>query len=640
MNRINLQKIRIKGEEGYALLAVLMLIGVLAALFNTYMMVSKTELGLVKTSRDSSSGFNAAEAGLNIRAEEIRNIFLDYSRPGGSGPASGITSCDAGDTGTGDYECKTHEFSNQHTAVSYVTESAGNPIYTIIPPGEPYAGLNTQEYRYTVTSVGRNTERSNEAILDLAFKSRKVPLFQFAIFFKEDLEFFNGASMTVTGPVHTNGNLYLSPQDGGTTQLANQVTVAGTFYRGQKSQSSCAGYTGTASAKNPSTYVNLPDCSGSRNIVSNVSAWNDNIKLGVDQVTVPSPEDMQPFSDGEYWQRADLRLVLRLTNTGAINTTNSPTGVEVVNTAGVTDTSATTALNNATNCPGLVTTGGIATLRAVGSQGPGTAGNQLRLYREYQYDATTNDFQRTMEVDVQGLLNCIQRYPSIMGGRLLNDLTEDGLVFHFTIDGPLKNDSQNNYSIRLRNGATLQSNVSGASTVKGMTIVSDQAIVVWGNYNSGTWIPAALMSDTLWLLSTGWVDADSYITDVYTRDGSATTVNAALVSGIRRTGDANGTAGQDKGVDTNGGGVINVFRFNEWFRVGSSSIPDFNYTGSIVSLGAPIHSQSTWGPFTYYSAPNRVWSYDTRFNTASNLPPMTPSFVYLQQQLFVRDYQI
>lgn len=624
-------------ETGYALLAVLLLIGVIAALFNTYMMVSKTELGLVRTTRDSASGFNAAESGLNLRAQEIRKIFIDYEVPDGTSPGS-IENCDAGNIGRDDYVCKTYEFDNQHTAVTYVAEAAGNPRYTLIPPGEPFAGLNTQEYRYTVTSVGRNNQRNNEAILDLAFKSRKVPLFQFAIFFHEDLEFFNGATMTVNGPIHTNGDLYLSPQTGGVTQLVNQTSVSGTFYRGKKSESSCTGYAGTARAMNPSSYVDLPACSSSRNVVTDVSDWHDNIMLDVDTVTVPSPDDMKPFTEGDYWQRADLRLVLRLTSTGLPNTTNSPTGIEVVDVDGLVNTSATNTLNNATSCPGLITTDGTATLRVVGTQGPGTAGDQLRLYREYQYNPTLNDFQRTLEVDIRGLLSCLQSNTSIIGGKTLADDTEEGLVFHFTIDGPLSNSAQNNYSIRLRNGASIAPN-TGSPDIQGLTVVTDQGLVVWGNFNSGTWVSTALMADTLWLLSAGWLDTDSYIADAYDRDGSATTVNVALVSGIRRTGDANGTAGQDHGADSNGGGVINVFRFNEWFRVGSA-IPNFSYTGSIVSLGAPQHSQSTWGPFTYYSAPNRLWNYETRFNEAAKLPPMTPAFVYLQQELFVRDYEL
>jgi hypothetical protein len=625
-------------SSGFALLTVLYLIAVMASLFSAYMVLTRTELALVKTTRDSASGFNAAEAGLNLRAEEIRSVFFDFDFPEGTSPL-GVAGCDAGSNGTGDYVCREYNFGNSHSAMTYISEAPSNPEYTIIPPGEAFAGLNAQEYRYTVTSVGRNNQESNEAILDLTFKSRVVPMFQFAIFFNEDLEFFNGATMTIDGPVHTNGDLYLSPQDGGATNYTGQLTLAGTFYRGQKSQATCTGYTGTASVKNPTTYVNLPECSGSRRTVTDVDAWNDNIILDVDEVSVPSPEDMDAFSDGEYWKRADLRLALRLTGAGLPDTSNSSTGVEVVDIAGNNVSAATSALHNSGNCPGMVQTAGGPGL-AVGTQGPGTTGNQLRMYREYQYSTSVNSFQRTLEIDMRALLNCIHKNSSIMGGRLLNDETEQGLVFHLTVDGPNSNASHNNYAVRIQNGSSLQSNIGGAATVKGLTLVSDQSLVVWGNYNSSGWIPAALMADTLYLLSTGWVDSDSYLTNRYDRDGSATAVYAAVLSGIKQTGNANGPAGQDHGADTNGGGAINVFRFNEWFRVGSSSIPNFTYVGSIVSLGAPLHSQSSWGPFTYYSAPNRVWSFDERFNDADQLPPMTPAFIYLRQELFVRNYEL
>ncbi len=625
-------------QNGFALLSAMFLIVVMVSLFGAYAIVTRTEQSLVKATRDSATGFNAAEAGLNLRADDIRSVFLDFDRPTGTAPAS-LDACDSGSLGAGDYVCKTYSLQNGHNATTFIQPDAANPIYTIIPPGEPFAGLKTQEYRYTVTSVGRNDTHSNEAILDLTFKSRLVPLFQFAIFFAEDLEFFNGATMNVSGPVHTNGDIYLSPQDGGATNYSGQITVAGNFFRGQKSQSTCSGYTGTVSVMDPSSYVNMPGCSGSRSQITNVTNWHDNIMLGVKPVTLPSPEEMDAFSNGEYWQRADVRIALRLTSGGLPLTTNAADGVEVVDQGGGNISAATNALHNSTLCPGLVSTAGGAGL-AVGTQGPGTGGNQLRLYREYQYDASTNDFQRTLEIDMRALLNCIKLNPEIIGGKTLDDYTEQGLVFHFTVDGPLSDASQNNYSVRIRNGASLQSNLSGAPAVRGLTIVSDQGLIIWGDYNSSGWIPAATMSDTLWLLSNSWVDSDSYLTDRYDRDGSATTVRAALVAGIARTGGANGATGQDHGSDTNGGGVINVFRFNEWFRVGSSSIPNFTYSGSIVSLGPPRHSQSTWGPFTYYSAPNRIWNYDTQFNNGNNLPPMTPVFVYLRQELFVRSYEL
>ncbi len=633
-----------KNEKGLALLTVMFLLVLMGGIFSAYLVITRNELKLVKSSRDSLSGFNAAEAGLNIRAEELRGVFLDFAQPEGSSPSS-LSDCDEGtNLGTDDYQCRTYNFGNSHSATTYVSEDATNPRTTVIPPGETFAGLSAIEYRYNVTSVGRNSAGSNEAILDLTFQSRKVPLFQFMVFFDEDLEIFNGAVMTLNGPVHTNGDFYAATQDGGTTNYTGQVSVAGNLYRGMKSVSSCSGYSGPSRVSDtPDTsspnYVSLPSCSGSRFEITDVEDWNDNIDLEIEAVTVPFPESMDSFSDGEYWQRADLRIVLRLDGSGNIDRSNSPTGVEIVDTAGNTDTTETNRLHN--DCTGLVSEGG--SNYVVGSRDSSDSpGNRLRLYREYQHYSGTNNYQTTLEVDVQGLLNCIDDHSSIMDGKTLDDDTQDGLVFFFAIDGPLSSSSQNNYSVRLRNGATLQSSNFGAPEVEGLTVVTDQGLIVWGDYNRDTadWVPAALMADTTWLLSNDWDDIDSEETNAYDRDGSATEVSAAVLSGIRRTGGINGEGGQDFGADSNGGGAINVFRFNEWFRVGSSSIPDFTYKGSMVSLGAPRKSNTTWGPFTYYSAPNRDWSFEERFNDPENLPPMTPVFIYLRQELFVRDYTI
>lgn len=625
-----------KNNSGFALLAVFFMLTVLASMFAAYMILTQTEINLVKASKDSASGFNAAEAGLNIRANEIRETFLDFARPAGVSPG-GVEDCDSGTLGSGDFACETFSFANKHTALTYITEEAGNPIQTVIPPGEPFAGLSTQEYRYTVTSIGRNTSQSNEAILELTFKSRLVPLYQFAIFFNDDMEFFNGAVMTVDGPVHSNNNMYLAAQSGDLLKLDGQVTVGGQLYRGKKDASSCSGYGGTVSILNPTTYVNTPSCSTSRTEITDASAWNDNLLIGVNQVDLPSVEDIESFSDSEFWKRADLRLALRLNSSNQPDTTNSATGIEVVDADGINIPAATAALDNATNCPGSISTAS-GPNKAVGTQGPSTSGNQLRQYREYQYSSSANNFQRTLEVDVEALLNCIYLNPSIMDGKTLDDDTEGGLVFFLAIDGPDRMANHNNYAVRIRNGDRLQSNISGADTVRGLTIVTDQGMNIWGDYNTSNWIPASLVSDSLYLLSNNWSDADSYQTDRYYRDGNATEVQAAVLTGVKITGGVNGSGGENGGTTTAGGGAINVFRFNQYFRT-SSGQPDFTYVGSIVSLGEPRHSQSSWGPFTYYSAPNRVWSYDERFNDPNNLPPMTPSFVYLRQEVFVRNFE-
>jgi hypothetical protein len=60
---------------------------------------------------------------------------------------------------------------------------------------------------------------------------------------------------------------------------------------------------------------------------------------------------------------------------------------------------------------------------------------------------------------------------------------------------------------------------------------------------------------------------------------------------------------------------------------------DHVYTGSIVSLFthrflAGTHSGS------YYTPPNRKWSFDTRYQSPSNLPPGTPAVGSVVQTAF------
>ncbi len=716
-----------KKEQGFALITVLFLVVIIASMLSAYMVISQTELKLVKASRDSASGFNAAEAGLNIRAETIRNIFESYNYPAGTAPAS-IEDCFNGSAGTDDFACDSFTFNNQHEAVTMVSEPPGNPILTTIPPGEQFAGLNAQEFRYAVTSVGRNNQGSNEAILELTFKSRLVPMFQFGVFFEEDLEMFNGATLNLTGPVHTNGDLYMAPQDNGATELAGPVSMAGSLYRGKKDTPSCAGHSGTAKVRDPGSFLNLPLCSGSRPEVTDVGAWNDNILIGEDPVVVPPAEALDAFGDGLYWQRADLRLVLKLNGAEQplrnFNGVDSSTGVYVFNPDNSVNKVATDALHS-NSCQYTGGTEGFAgapikrvpgidnsapfsqaafhnsldSQRYVGQPyfNQGTAGhqqwravnsdydekgliwdyidkvsrpignthkasppfpdslgnNRLTLHREYNHNSSLNEFQTVLEIDMQALLTCIGEHEDLAGGgilindRKLNDITEQGLVFFLTVQGASSDDDHNNYAVRIRNGSELESSDTNHETVRGLTVISDQQVVVWGDYNlNSNWKPSAIIADAHFLLSNNWRDFSSEIPSVNPnwlrwRRGSNTTVNTAVLSGMKRTGNANGAAGRD--IGNPGGGVINIFRFNEHFRDPGNGLTNnqfFTYQGSFVSLGPTLHTQSGWEPFNYYSAPNRTWAYDTRFNDPNKLPPMTPAFVYLRQELFVRNFDL
>ena len=67
----------------------------------------------------------------------------------------------------------------------------------------------------------------------------------------------------------------------------------------------------------------------------------------------------------------------------------------------------------------------------------------------------------------------------------------------------------NNYGVRLTNGSELISPVAGSPAVAGLTIATDQAMYVQSDFNAANKIPAAVLADSLNVLSNGWSDADS-----------------------------------------------------------------------------------------------------------------------------------
>ncbi len=197
---------------------------------------------------------------------------------------------------------------------------------------------------------------------------------------------------------------------------------------------------------------------------------------------------------------------------------------------------------------------------------------------------------------------------------------------------------ESRYGVRLRNGSRLYSSTSGAPSIRGLTVVSDQGMYVQGDYNSTNRIPSAIMADTFNVLSNYWYNGTSQQFRDSTSSGalsgrgaSTTTINSAVLAGTDTTGSVEGAGGQGGAYN---GGLENYPRFHEnWTNI------TFTYNGSLVSLNRPRHNDGPWQiNGAYYSAPTRVWAYDTSFNDAANLPPLSPRFVYLRQELFVRDF--
>ncbi|MCB0310174.1 MAG: hypothetical protein KDD42_02995 [Bdellovibrionales bacterium] len=621
-------QVKRNNQSGIILVSTLYLLIALLALAGAFFITTSQETGSYKGSRQSLVGFYAAESGLNVRADEIRQIFVGYNKPSGTSP-TGDTPCQGGDNGSGDFACVSYSFNNRNVT-SFIEEAPDNPIITTIPAGELYQNLNAQEYRYTVKSSAIGPSGQPEAMLELRFKSRLVPLFQFVAFYDKDLEILPGPTMNLSGPVHTNGDLYLQSHD--VLSIDGQVTAAGIIYRGRKDDASCD--SNSVRIMDPDDYVHLiPSCSGRTAATdSDVAAFNGMVQFDVDSLTVPEPEALDANAGAIYWDLADLRLVLALTGSGNIDTSNSPTGVEVRNPDGSLDASKTTLIHSA-GCSGEI--GG----RAIGSS-------------QSMYNNRENLQIKMLEVDLRNFLKCLADQSILT----LSDDSEGGLIFHLSVDGPNSGAASNEYGVRVRNAAELQSTNAAHPDVRGMTLVSDQAFYTYGDFNKDNWIPAAILADAFNVLSRNWNDpptnssnsgpgcpgsgvrcsknTNSGNNSVSTsnRVATDTTVYAAVLSGTDSTGGIEGAGGQGGAYN---GGLENYPRFHEYW-----SGRTFTYLGSFVSLSTPRHSDGEWiYGGRYYTAPQRIWDYDLRFNDAANLPPLTPRFVYLRQELFVRDFE-
>ena len=103
------------------------------------------------------------------------------------------------------------------------------------------------------------------------------------------------------------------------------------------------------------------------------------------------------------------------------------------------------------------------------------------------------------------------------------------------------------------------------------------------------------------------------------RNATATSVFAAVAAGHSATpcdSFRSGCAGGNYG-----GGLENFPRFLEnWAGV------TMTYRGSLVSLFTADRADlKRWTWRSYYSAPNRDWEFDVRFQDPTKLPPGTPA---------------
>ncbi len=426
------------------------------------------------------------------------------------------------------------------------------------------------------------------------FQVTSLPLFQAAIFYENKLEIHPGSVMTVTGLVHSNGDLWAQGFD--KLQFNKNVSYVGSFHQDADS-SVYYGWDGyfqkyfppdsqQVTWANGNTYANPVGSTSQLNQVSTIDPFGGAIQTGnglrqIIEVPTAATSGIDPQQIA--YNNATVRITV---NTSLANT--DPSRIVITDNTGAALPLATDAVVR------LALGGSTPSTSTITDMREGTSNVKL-----------TNLDMGILSTAVGGLVYIHDVAPTTSstrtgirlknGGRLGTDISvaSDGGVY---IQGDFNTGNPNG-----GNGSIVPSNNT-----------SDP------NYAAGTGSPqtadytrhsTAVMADAVTILSNNWQDGNSgnTLAGVYGgstttgREATPTTVNTAILAGDVPSNTYAGIAS---------GGAHNFPRFLEnWTG------KNFTYYGSLVEAFKSEKYTGYWQTGNVYTWPNRMWNYDTNFDT-------------------------
>ena len=200
--------VNLGNERGTVLVVVLLIVAILSLLGLAANRNAITDTKISANHVASLRAFHAAEAGAEYGFNRLR--YLLPSTPTISAPTMAGFTFDA--------------FS--------VTPQP--PSTTAVLTGT-WAGLTARLTTYQIMATARENTSNATATVKVLVEDQLIPVFQFGIFYQNDLEMLPGANMTFTGGrIHTNSDLYMNPDGSATLSVDSKITSAHNIYHRRK----------------------------------------------------------------------------------------------------------------------------------------------------------------------------------------------------------------------------------------------------------------------------------------------------------------------------------------------------------------------------------------------------------------------
>jgi hypothetical protein len=277
-------------ERGIALIAALMIMLLMSALMIGFTSIVMSDQRYRGIDKDRARAYYGAQSGLEKLSTDLGLLFLDNVAP---------TAAQVADLANHPPTIPNVTFVAPAGVVAYGV----TPALIDCPPAGlvatcsgavatgPYQGLIALKKKYDLDAVARTTS-GGEAHLKRSVESVAIPVFQFGTFSDVDLSLFAGGAFSFGGRIHTNANLFLTAQDGGTTTITDKVTAVGDVIRARMQNGltlATAGFSGILKmATAPNTFRNLLAAEGS--LVDGIGSAPNTV----------APNNWQTISIGTY----------------------------------------------------------------------------------------------------------------------------------------------------------------------------------------------------------------------------------------------------------------------------------------------------------------------------------------------------
>jgi len=470
-------------QTGMAAVIALMIMFMLTIIGVIAIKMADDEINIAGNEANEMAAFYASEAGLERASAIIQDQYISTGGPPTNLPSGNETV--------------------NNCIIAYNTTDNGTAQQRILKQGT-LAGLHALIKTYTINSIGMSQADKSHVSLLQEFECAMVPLFQFAVFYGNDLEIAPGPDMTLIGRVHSNGNLWL--QAGSNLYMDSYVTCSGDLLHGRKGPGSVSN--GNIMIKDTDgNYQNMKNADGSFLESTDADWYDDASNRWGGRV-----QDVA-FGQGE--------LNLPLTNVGDPHKLIEPG-------AGNADSYEHKADLKIIDGAAYAVVGGVWTnVTALLPANTLTAGSF--------YDKHEGTWVNSTDVDMAALA-ASSYFPS------------NGVVYASDQRAGTFN------AIRLTNGDDIG---------RPLSVASENPMYVQGDYNSVNKKPASLMADAVTFLSNNWDDLRSHPdTSLNRRRTTETTCNASIMTGNNNTTSSNYNGGLEnlprfleKWVDNSGNKV-------------------------------------------------------------------------------------